>query len=88
LLVLSYLALNIKRGFLTIDCPHRKNLHRRWNLASITLVNLYYDGTLLLPPVYFETEDPGFPLRLNSTKILEAAVKYLWQERVFLTKPD
>jgi hypothetical protein len=73
---------------LQATAPATKIYTHRWNLASVTILNLYYDGTLLLPPVYFETEDLGFPLRPNSTKILEAAVKYLWQERVFLTKPD
>jgi hypothetical protein len=73
---------------LQATAPTTKIYTRRWNLASITIVNLYNDGTLLLPPVYFETEDLGFPLRLKSAKILEASVKYLWQERVFLTKPD
>jgi hypothetical protein len=73
---------------LQATAPNTPIYTRRWSLASVTVVNVYYDGSLLLPPVYFETEDLGFPFRPDSIKVLKSAVKYLWQERVFLTKPD
>jgi hypothetical protein len=63
----------------------------RWNIASLTILNVSYDGGLELPPVYLT---PGnLTLRVlwpNSVKVLEAAVKYLDQEPVFSlsTSPD
>jgi hypothetical protein len=58
----------------------------RWDQASVTVVNVLYDGNLMLPPVYFETDQHVWVLLPNSRKVLEAAVKYLWQERAFLPK--
>lgn len=60
----------------------------RWDQASVTVVNVLYDGSLMLPPVYFETDQHVWIFVPNSRKVLEEAVKYLSQERVFLTKPD
>jgi hypothetical protein len=60
----------------------------RWDQASVTIVNVLYDGSLLLPPVYFEADQHSWVLRPDSAKVLEAAVKYLSQERVFLTSPN
>jgi hypothetical protein len=63
----------------------------RWDIASLTILNVAYDGALELPPVYLA---PGkLTLRVlwpNSVKVLEAAVKYLEQEPVFSlsTSPD
>lgn len=63
----------------------------RWNIASLTILNVSYDGRLELPPVYLA---PGnLTLKVlwpNSVKVLEAAVKYLEQEPVFSlsTSPD
>jgi hypothetical protein len=60
----------------------------RWDQASITVVNVQYDGSLMLPPVYFGTDDRVWILAPSSRKVLEGVLQYLWQERVFLTKPD
>ena len=60
----------------------------RWDQASVTIANVQYDGSLMMPPIYFETDDHVWIVAPNSRKVLEAAVKYLSQERVFLTKPD
>lgn len=59
----------------------------RWDIASVTILFVAYDGGLELPPVYLA---PG-KLTLgvlwpNSTKVLEAALKYLDQEPVFPSK--
>ncbi len=53
----------------------------RWKIASVTILNVAYDGSLELPPVYLA---PG-NLKLgvlwsDGAKVLEAAVKYLSQE--------
>jgi hypothetical protein len=60
----------------------------RWDLASVTVVNVLSDGTLLLPPVYYEADQHSWVLVPNSPKVLDAALKYLSYERVFLSKPD
>jgi hypothetical protein len=60
----------------------------RWDQASVTIVNVRNDGNLMTPPVYFEADDHVWILLPNSRRVLEAAVKYLSDERVFLTKPD
>jgi len=60
----------------------------RWDQASVTIVNLLHDGSMMLPPVYFETDDHVWIVLPNSRKVLESALKYLSQERVFLSKPD
>lgn len=59
----------------------------RWDKASVTVVNVQHDGSLMLPSVYFETDDHRWVLFPDTTKVLQAAVKYLWQERVFLANP-
>lgn len=66
--------------------PSTRIYQPRWDQASVTIVNVLYDGSLMLPPVYFETDQHVWVLFPNSHKVLEAAVKYLSQERVFLTK--
>ena len=48
----------------------------------------------MLPPVYFQADDGGvfdFPygfLWPDGVKVLDAALKYLSQERVFLSNPN
>ena len=71
---------------LQATAPTARIYQPRWDLASVTIVNVLYDGTLMLPPVYFETDDRVWVLWPNSRKVLEAAVKYLWQDRAFLPK--
>jgi hypothetical protein len=83
---------------LQATAPTARIYQSRWDLASVTIVNVQYDGSLMLPPVYFETDDrvigaptgagPINSLHAGSTKVLEAALRYLWQERVFLSNPD
>ena len=68
--------------------PAARIYQPRWDLASVTIVNVLYDGNLMLPPVYFEAVQHAWVLRPDSRKVLEAAVKYLSQERVFLSKPN
>jgi hypothetical protein len=60
----------------------------RWDQASVTVVNVQYDGSLMMPPVYFETDSHVWILAPSSRKVLEGALQYLSQERVFLIKPD
>ena len=66
--------------------PNTRIYQPRWDKASVTVVNVSYDGSLMLPPVYFEADQHIWILFPNSRKVLEAAVKYLSQEPVFLTK--
>lgn len=65
--------------------PDTRIYQPRWDKASVTIVNVLYEGDLMLPPVYFESDDHTWVLWPDSRKVLEAAVKYLSQERVFLS---
>jgi hypothetical protein len=71
---------------LQATAPSAKIYQPRWDNASVTIVNVLYDGSLMLPPVYFETDQHVWVLVPSSRKVLEAAVKYLSQEQVFLAK--
>jgi len=64
--------------------PAARIYQSRWDKASVTVINVLNDSGLLLPPIYFQTDDHSWMLFPDSTKVLEAAVKYLTQERVFL----
>ena len=78
---------------LQTTAPAMRIYQPRWDLASVTIVNVLYDNSLLLPPVYFEADDrligaltgagPVTALHPGSRRVLEAAVKYLAQEWVF-----
>jgi len=78
---------------LQATAPAARIYQPRWDLASVTIINVLYDNSLLLPPVYFETDDrllgaftgagPVTALHPGSRKVLEAAVKYLAQQWVF-----
>jgi hypothetical protein len=70
---------------LQATAPTARIYQPRWDQASVTIVNVLYDGSLMLPPVYFETDQHVWVLVPNSRKVLEAAVKYLSQEQVFLS---
>jgi hypothetical protein len=56
----------------------------RWNVATVTILTISYDVGLELPPVYLA---PGkLAVRIlwpDTSKVLEAAVKYLAQEPMF-----
>jgi len=69
---------------LQATAPAARIYQPRWNKASVTVVNVLYQNCLLLPPAYFQTDDHSWMLRPDSTKTLDAALKYLSQERVFL----
>jgi len=83
---------------LQATAPMTRIYQRRWHLASVTIVNVLTDGSLLLPPVYFEADDrfigafsgagPFNAWHPGSTKVLKAALDYLFQERVFLSNPN
>ena len=78
---------------LQATAPAARIYQPRWDLASVTIINVLYDNSLLLPPVYFEADDrligaftgagPVTALHPGSRKALEAAVKFLAQEWVF-----
>jgi hypothetical protein len=68
--------------------PMARIYQPRWDLASVTIVNVLSDGSLLLPPVYYEADQHSWVLFPDSPKVLDAALKYLSYERVFLSKPD
>jgi hypothetical protein len=73
---------------LQATAPPARIYQPRWDLASVTVVNVQYDGSLMLPPVYFEADQHAWVVLPDSRKVLEAAVKYLWSERAFLSKSD
>jgi hypothetical protein len=54
----------------------------RWDMGSISIVSVSWDGTLDEPPVHFQAGDRGggwfWP---DSPKVLKVAVRYLSQER-------
>ena len=66
--------------------PATKIYQSRWDQASVTVINVTSDSSLMLPPVYFETDQHVWILVPNSRKVLEGALKYLSQEPVFMTK--
>jgi hypothetical protein len=72
---------------LQATAPMTRIYQSRWDQAAVTIVNVQYDGSLMLPPVYFETDDHTWILFPDSLKVLQAAVKYLSQEQAFLSKP-
>ena len=73
---------------LQATAPTARIYQPRWDLASVTIVNVLNDGSLMLPPVYFEADQHFWVLLPDSPKVLDAALKYLSQERVFLSDPD
>src|ERR1700733_9020167 len=43
----------------------------RWDKASVTVVNVLYDGSLMLPPVYFEADQHVWVVAPSSRKVLQ-----------------
>jgi hypothetical protein len=58
----------------------------RWNVASVTIAYVLYDGSLDIPPVYFASGDRAAWFFPASGKVMEEAVKFLSQEPVFSPK--
>jgi hypothetical protein len=73
---------------LQATAPSARIYQPRWDQASVTIVNVLYDGSLLLPPVYYEADQHSWVLFPDSPKVLDSALKYLSQERVFLSNPN
>jgi hypothetical protein len=55
----------------------------RWDQASVTVLNVQSDGSMMLPPVYFETDQHSWIFIPDSRRVFKAVVKYLWQEQAF-----
>jgi hypothetical protein len=55
----------------------------RWNVTSITILYVLYDGRLDIPPVHFTAGDRSGWVFPNDRKALETAVKFLAQEPAF-----
>jgi hypothetical protein len=73
---------------LRATAPTVKIYQRTYNWTSVTVVNVQYDGTLLLPAVYYLKDNfPYEVVRPGSVKVLDSALRYLSQERVFLANP-
>ena len=68
--------------------PTTRIYQSRWNMASVTIVNVLYDGSLMLPPVYFQTDQHRWFFWPDSRRVLKATAKYLSQERIFLSQTD
>ncbi len=58
----------------------------RWNVMSITIAYVLYDGTLEVPPIHFTPGDHAGWFFADKRKALEAAIQYLSQEPVFSPK--
>lgn len=58
----------------------------RWNVTSITIAYVLYDGSLDIPPVHFPAGDHAGWFFPDKRKAFEAAVKFLAQEPVFSPK--
>lgn len=71
---------------LQATAPTMRIYQPRWDQASVTIVNVSYDGSLVLPPVYFEADDHAWVVRPDSRKVLESALKFLSQEQVLLAR--
>jgi hypothetical protein len=53
----------------------------RWDVSSITILSIAYDGTLELPPVYLAPKNLKWGvLWSDSAKVLDAAANYLVQD--------
>jgi hypothetical protein len=68
--------------------PAARIYQPRWDQAQVTVVNVLNDGSLMQPPVYFETEQHVWVFVPSSRKVLESAVKYLSQEQAFVAKSN
>lgn len=55
----------------------------RWNVASLTIAYVLYDGRLDIPPVHFTAGDRAAWVFPDDRKALEAALKFLVREPVF-----
>lgn len=73
---------------LLVTAPTTRIYQSRWDQAAVTVINVTNDGGLMLPPIYFETEQRVWVFVPSSRKVLEAAVKYISQEPVFLAKSN
>jgi hypothetical protein len=58
----------------------------RWNVATVTIAYVLYDGSLDEPPVHFSSNDRAGWFVPDNRKVLRDAVKYLAQEPVFSPK--
>jgi len=58
----------------------------RWNVTSITIAYVLYDGSLDVPPVHFVAGDHAGWFFPDKRRALEAAVQFLAQEPVFSPK--
>lgn len=60
----------------------------RWNVASVTIAYVLYNGSLDVPPVHFGSFDRDVYFFTDNGRVLRDAVKFLSQEPVFLPKVD
>lgn len=58
----------------------------RWNVASVTIAYVLYDGRLDVPPVHFASFDRDVFVFPDNGRVLRDAVKFLSQEPVFSPK--
>jgi hypothetical protein len=65
--------------------PAARIYQPRWDKAQVTVLNVQSDGSLMLPPVYFETDSHSWIFFPDSRRVFDAVVKYLSQEQVFVT---
>ncbi len=68
---------------LQVTAPKEWIYQPRWNVTSITIAYVLYDGILEIPPVHFASGDHVGWFFPDHRKAFEAAVKYLSQEPVF-----
>jgi len=77
-----------KSNALQATAPKDYIYKSRWDVTSVTILNIAYDGTLELPPVYLAPKNLKWGvLWSDGAKVLDAAANYLVQEPV-LSNPN
>jgi hypothetical protein len=75
-------------GALQATAPKEWIYQPRWNVTSIAIAYVLYDGSLDVPPVHFAAADHAGWLFPNKRNALQEAVRFLAQEPVFSPKVD
>lgn len=70
-----------KSNALLVTAPRDYIYKSRWDVTSVTILNVAYDGTLELPPVYLAPKTLKWGvLWSDGAKVLDAAANYLVQD--------
>jgi hypothetical protein len=70
-------------GVLEATSPKEWIYQPRWNITSITVAYVLYDGSMEIPPVHFASNDRSAWLFPHHRKALQDAIRFLAQEPPF-----